>query len=138
MNQKKITLLIILVALPILLGTVLYYLFCPDVVFVIWIDQVLNPSRKNIHIPSIYLIKFLRFYAFDFIWAFSFLSAILIVFINDWNARQLFLIVFFSEAILESLQLIDFIPGTFDILDIFTELFADVLVIFIFQRRITK
>lgn len=130
--MKKIFFLNVVV--PLFVGTILYYLFCPDVYFVKQIDLLIN---FDIHFecPNNNLIfDFIRFYLFDFLWAYSLMTTSLI-FMKPRNVKYLFLIVSFFEMIFEILQIIPTVNGTYDIFDIFIEILANILGIKNYIRR---
>lgn len=130
--MKKIFFLNVVV--PLFVGTILYYLFCPDVYFVKQIDLLIN---FDIHFecPNNNLIfDIIRFYLFDFLWAYSLMTTSLI-FMKPRNVKYLFLIVSFFEIIFEILQIIPTVNGTYDIFDIFIEILANILGIKNYIRR---
>lgn len=111
---------------PIVLGAVLYYLFFPDTIFVKYIDGILGVSC---HVPiarNKILLKGMRFYLFDFLWAYALMATVACF----WGCgkKYLYIVVAF-EVILETSQRIPGMHGTFDICDILTEIAANILVI---------
>lgn len=134
--RKPLILLIIYVFMPIVLGTAFYYLFCPDVFFVIFIDGLFGMNGYHIYMSlNNSLLRFLRYYLMDFLWAFALLSFILIVF-NRENKKILVFLVIIFEVLLEMLQLKQGVLGTFDICDICIELLANILVIYLLKKEI--
>ena len=117
---------------PVLIGAILYYLFFPDAVFVRLIDNLLGSSY---HIPvnvDNILIKLIRFYFLDFLWAYALMSAVILIFKND---SRVFVIILIFEIVLELIQLLPSIRGTFDVCDIGIEILASILVIKLSRRR---
>lgn len=129
--MKKEFILLNVIA-PVLFGAILYYLFFPDAVFVRLIDNLLGSSY---HIPvnvDIILIKLIRFYFLDFLWAYALMSAVILIFKND---SRVFVIILIFEIVLELIQLLPSIRGTFDVCDIGIEILASILVIKLSRRR---
>ena len=129
--MKKEFILLNVIA-PVLFGAILYYLFFPDAVFVRLIDNLLGSSY---HIPvnvDNILIKLIRFYFLDFLWAYALMSAVILIFKND---SRVFVIILIFEIFLELIQLLPSIRGTFDVCDIGIEILASILVIKLSRRR---
>ena len=129
--MKKEFILLNVIA-PVLFGAILYYLFFPDAVFVRLIDNLLGSSY---HIPvnvDNILIKLIRFYLLDFLWAYALMSAVILIFKND---SRVFVIILIFEIFLELIQLLPSIRGTFDVCDIGIEILASILVIKLSRRR---
>ena len=129
--MKKEFILLNVIA-PVLIGAILYYLFFPEAVFVRIIDNLLGSSY---HIPvnvDNILIKLIRFYLLDFLWAYALMSAVILIFKND---SRVFVIILIFEIVLELIQLLPSIRGTFDVCDIGIEILASILVIKLSRRR---
>ncbi len=121
--RKNIGRIAVCVVLPLAVGGLLYYLFCPDVIFVKKIDSVTN---INMHVKvSGALAKPLqifRNYFFDLLWAYALASMIYLFIENNahagiWSICGATLL----GALLEVLQLLGVSMGTFDFLDIIIE-----------------
>ena len=129
--MKKEFILLNVIA-PVLIGAILYYLFFPEAVFVRLIDNLLGSSY---HIPvnvDNILIKLIRFYFLDFLWAYALMSAVILIFKND---SRVFVIILIFEIVLELIQLLPSIRGTFDVCDIGIEILASILAIKLSRRR---
>ena len=129
--MKKEFILLNVIA-PVLIGAILYYLFFPEAVFVRLIDNLLGSSY---HIPvnvDNILIKLIRFYFLDFLWAYALMSAVILIFKND---SRVFVIILIFEIVIELIQLLPSIRGTFDVCDIGIEILASILVIKLSRRR---
>lgn len=129
--MKKEFILLNVIA-PVLIGAIIYYLFFPEAVFVRLIDNLLGSSY---HIPvnvDNILIKLIRFYLLDFLWAYALMSAVILIFKND---SRVFVIILIFEIVLELIQLLPSIRGTFDVCDIGIEIFASIFVIKLSRRR---
>ena len=138
--SDKVRQLLLFTCLPLSIGALFYYIFLPDVYFVRIIDRLL-PYSIHVSYPSqLICLRILRNYLFDFIWAFA-LSSCLLLFLEvktrDSGIKVLLGILFF-EIVMELSQLLHFLPGTFDICDIFAELIANVIVILFIYRRIAQ
>ncbi len=129
--MKKEFILLNVIA-PVLIGAIIYYLFFPEAVFVRLIDNLLGSSY---HIPvnvDNILIKLIRFYFLDFLWAYALMSAVILIFKND---SRVFVIILIFEIVLELIQLLPSIRGTFDVCDIGIEILASILAIKLSRRR---
>jgi hypothetical protein len=120
---------------PVFIGAMFYYIFCPDIWFVHILDNLFDGGWHIRLRTGNRLIRFFRYYLLDFVWAYSFMSAILILFEKSFNRRVLYVVVILFETALELLQIIPQIRGTFDVFDILTEVIANILVIYLFFRR---
>ena len=118
---------------PILAGTVFYYFFCPEVIFVQAADAYLPFSyhiRLNMDIMAV---RIVRFYLMDFLWAYSLTFLVCTCLNNDKKWGLILLFVF--ELLMELLQLHPEIKGTFDFRDLAVEVCADFFAIVIWNRR---
>ena len=124
MNRRRILLPNIII--PLVLSSLIYYLFCPEVIFV-----------KNIvfTIPSDPLFTLVRNYFMDMSWAYALTFSI--YYITD-NRNKTFVTASIFTVLSETLQLTPLISGTFDIVDIVSMLHSIcicILVIDFFQKR---
>ncbi len=115
--------IIVCVVLPLVVGGLLYYIFCPEVIFVKKLDSFAN---INAHVKmSGALAKPLRIfrnYFFDLLWAYA-LASMIYLFIEN-NARAGIWSICGATlfgALLEVFQLFGVSLGTFDFWDIFIE-----------------
>lgn len=130
--MKKEFILLNVIA-PVLIGAILYYLFFPEAVFVRLIDNLLGSSYHiPVNVDNILIIKLIRFYFLDFLWAYALMSAVILIFKND---SRVFVIILIFEIVLELIQLLPSIRGTFDVCDIGIEILASILVIKLSRRR---
>ena len=127
----------ILLILPLIVGAILYYLLCPEVYFVKALDHILPVS---LHIPYDTMNgwgRLFRNYVFDFLWALSLMAAVFLAAGDDMGFRKKSIgIAIALEIILEVIQVIPEIAGTFDICDILIEIAADVFVILLLKERV--
>lgn len=134
---KKIVFLILNVLVPILLGTIIYYLISPEVMFVQQIDKIFG---YRVHINGINLnnviIQFVRNYLLDMMWGYALVFALFFIIVNNTaELMKIFIIAFAFSAIMEFLQLTSFVRGTFDIFDIIVEFLAEVTAVFIIKKH---
>ncbi|MGN0346707.1 MAG: hypothetical protein ACI4DU_05420 [Lachnospiraceae bacterium] len=127
--KRKMSSFVCFVLLPIVFGTAFYVLFCPEVRFVKMIYEMahLQISRKITTNDIGY--RLLRYYLMDFLWAFSLMAAVQILFATKKGYHRFFFLVLVFEIGMELAQLFPGIRGTFDICDIFVEALANILVI---------
>lgn len=133
MNRKTSS-FICFVLLPIVLGAVLYVLFCPEVRFVKQIYEMDHlQSFEKYPMENIPLenagYRLFRYYMMDFLWAFSLMAAVQIFFATKKGYHGFFFLVLVFEMGLELLQIFPGIAGTFDICDFLVEALANILVI---------
>lgn len=124
MNRKRILLPNIII--PLLISSLIYYLFCPEVIFV-----------KNIvfTIPSNPFLTLVRNYFMDMSWAYALAFSIFSI-IN--NRMKTFTVSVIFSLSVEVLQLTPLISGTYDIVDIIAmvqSICLSILVIDYFQKR---
>lgn len=121
------------VFLPLLLGAVLYYIYCPQVMFVRGIDRMFGWENHRL-ISSMYPLRgFVRNYLFDFLWAYAFASCVTVITDN----RIIRLAIPITALVLfESMQLIWPNFGTFDVWDIVVEILAVITCALIYRLRI--
>lgn len=118
------------VAVPIIIGAVLYYLFCPDIAFVQRIDSWAGTGLHLSVVSDCFVYRIIRNYLFDFLWAYSLMSgAVLLCGTDSFNRRPVVLAVVVFEILMELSQLSPDIKGTCDIFDLIAEGVANVLVI---------
>jgi len=142
MNKKNNIFIVSSCVIPLLIGAIFYYLFLPNIIFVKKIDEILG---SGIHfyfsLESNWIVKFTRFYVLDMLWAYALIFALFFIVRdnNTANIKKIFLMAFLFSAIMEILQLAPFVEGTFDFLDMFFELGAEIVAVFIinkiFRRR---
>lgn len=115
------------IVLPIILGAIFYYVFCPETLFVRVLDDYLPFSyhaRLNMDITAV---RILRFYLMDFLWAYS--LAFLVSTCLKENNKTAFMILLLFELFMEFLQLHPLVKGSFDLWDLAVEVCADIFAI---------
>lgn len=118
---------------PIFVGAFFYFLFCPDTAFVQLIDRLTGFSHHFTISMNCLPLRIVRFYLLDFLWSYALMSVVLILF--GFNYKVIFSVYIFM-AVLESMQLLDCINGTFDVCDVVVEILAGIIVIKMSRRRI--
>ena len=110
--------------LLILLGAWIYYVFFPEVYFVKKIDEIIGKHYIDaFHYKKNIITVIIRNYLMDFLWSCSltcFVSQI--VGFGEKERKQCAILLTVFVIVMESIQILDGIPGTFDLLDIFVEL----------------
>lgn len=118
---------------PIVVGGVIYYLISPDVIFVKKIDSILG-NIINIHValPDNIITMIIRNYLPDMMWGYALVFALFFIMGNNAaNISKIFIMTGVFSAILEMLQILPYIYGTFDIFDICVEVLAEAVAVFI-------
>ena len=117
-RENKVSLLHLLV--PLLIGSFLYWLMCPDVYFVRVIDTYF-PIRRSISMPSDLLTVIIRNHLFDALWAYS-LYYTLILILDSRRLTTVTALIFLVS--MELLQETNWCPGTFDTVDVGVEILS--------------
>lgn len=124
------------IVLPLFLGLLFYYLFCPDVMFVRVIDFVVG---GGVHLSLTYgdgvLLRIIRNYLLDFLWSYSLTFSIFYLYgSNAADHRHfVFYVSFGLCAVMEILQCVSYVPGTFDVFDLFVEFLGTAAAVFIIR-----
>lgn len=137
-TNKKIFLLNIII--PIVIGTSIYYLLSPQVIFVKKIDSILGINFHFTYVISQNVIfQLIRYYFLDMLWGYALVFALF--FILDNNTAELlksFVIACSFSTTMELLQTTPFAKGTFDVYDIIVEFLAEVFAVFIIKHYILR
>ncbi len=142
-RNKKIKDLILLVAFPLLIGTLIYVLFRSNsILFNSWIKDsgfftYLLKTRLLIQNSNLTLNRYLVYNLPDGLWLFSWLNFLLIIWEFEINkTSRLVIIASFLAAISsELLQGLGFLSGTYDIFDLFAYVLATFCVFIIFKQK---
>lgn len=123
--------------IPLAVGAFLYYLVDPSVIFVKWIDSILSYSYHYDFSTYNQFCTILRNYLFDALWSYSLLFSIYLLIDRKNRLFWSISVSFVVGILLESLQLLDKVPGTFDLNDIFTQFISVVFasIIICLERR---
>jgi len=119
------------IVLPILLGTLIYLVFSPDayVTRAFWyVLHVGNPFAQVKLSEMPWGIRLLRYYLSDFLWAVALMQSVILI-LGKENRLLAGAIGTVFCFICELTQLINTIPGTFDVRDLAMEGIAGFLVI---------
>lgn len=127
-NTKKLFIYsIVSFFLPLFLGTAFYFIHRPNVYFVKYFSQIFHITivEKTESLPiqnSIFFHAIQNHFA-DFCWAISFCSAIKVIGVLFELSTIVIYVSMLSICFLsECIQLFDFIPMTFDIIDVLVQL----------------
>ena len=142
-RNKKIKDLILLVAFPLLIGTLIYVLFRSNsILFNSWIKDsgfftYLLKTRLLIQNSNLTLNRYLVYNLPDGLWLFSWLNFLLIIWEFEINkTSRLVIIASFLAAISsELLQGLGFLSGTYDIFDLFAYVLAIFCVLILFKQK---
>lgn len=140
MNKKTNIIIVLNCLIPLLIGTVIYYFFSSDVIFVKHIDEIIRCRvRFDSMLEGNWILRFVRFYVLDMLWAYALVFALhFLIGNNTANLKKVFLIAFAFSTTMEILQLTSLAEGTFDYLDIFFEFLAEVLAVFIIKNTLEE
>jgi len=114
------------ILVPVIIGAVIYYLVSPDVIFVKKSDEILfggiHVTKEVAYHP---FIRMIRNFLPDMIWAYALTFTVFLIFCNE---KKGLLISFIISAVflilMETVQLLPFVAGTFDVMDIILEILA--------------
>lgn len=135
-NKRGIVFLVLNISVPIMIGAIIYYLFCPDVIFVQQVDAIWGHGiHVNCFNMNNILVRFIRNYFLDMIWGYALVFTLYLFIANNTaELMKIFIVSFVFSAIMEILQLASFVRGTFDIFDIVVELIAEISAVFIIKN----
>ncbi len=137
-KRVKTRLFIWHVLVPMWLAAMLYYLFCPDVLFVEFLDSRLHICR-HIILESSMPYRIVRNYLFDTIWAYADTVFLYLILADQKRALSICMLLSCAMCVLsEVLQLIGLAKGTFDIGDIIVELIAVFIAVNAIQVNIRR
>lgn len=129
--MNKIILIVLHSLTPLLLGGLLYISFRSTTLKMfswfqyIGVDSLILTIRQEFSTLKLYLPQWTYYSLPDGLWVYSFTSALLILWNNQFkNVKFWLLIPLFSGAIIEVAQGLKILPGTFDILDLTFTTFA--------------
>ncbi len=134
-QSKKIG-LVINILIPIFLGAIIYYFISPEVMFVKIIDSGLGLKRYfGIWTSDNLIFIFIRNYFLDMLWAYALVISLFLIIGNEKECVfSVFLIAFSFSIILELLQIIPFVRGTFDLFDIAVEFLTEGFAVIIIKK----
>ncbi len=139
MKEKK-NFLILNILAPLLIGGLIYYFISPDVIFVKQMDTWIGGGiHLTVMTKRFWLTAFLRNYLLDMLWGYALVYVLFFVF-DDKTAglSKSFLLAAGFSALMEVLQLMAIVPGTFDSYDILAEILVELLAVFIIKATIQE
>lgn len=124
------------IVIPILLGTAVYYLFSPNVLFVKKMDSITGLAFHIAIVEKNNLVfEFIRNFFLDMLWAYALVFTLFYLMSNNTaSLLKTFFIAFSFSAAMEILQVTPIAKGTFDLCDIVVELLAEVVAVFIIKN----
>lgn len=138
-RQNKVIILINCIV-PLLLGALIYYFLSPDVLFVQFLNGIIG---KRVCLTPIaantFVLQFVRFYFLDMLWSYALVFALYVI-LDDNTAKlkKIILIAFLFSTFMELLQLLPYVEGTFDFVDILLEFVSEVFAVFIIKRLMRR
>ena len=131
--------IILNVVIPLALGLLIYLAGSREIVFIKLISVSLGYSSNEDMITGSFAAPGLRYYLPDMLWGYSLVFALF--FVSGKEQPALFPVCILAgvfAAVMESLQLISAVPGTFDLMDIVVEIAAGLLAVFIIKNHRTR
>ena len=134
-HNRTVLFPLLCIALPIILGCLFYWFFCPDVIGVRLACKLLRIQEHSCAIlyPRSKIWLILRYYCPDYLWALSLSSAVL--YIGKRYEISLLKCVILCAGfvtVAESIQAFDFLPFVFDMRDIVVQLLGVCTAVFFF------
>ena len=133
MNKK--VLLVANIIFPLLLGTLLYLIIAPNVIFVSVLGKFTGSDFINFSQPESFIEFFARYYMMDMLWGYSLVFALFVCLGNNAAVKNVFIMAFVFSTAMELLQLTSVVPGCFDELDIVMEGIAEAIAAFIIKTH---
>ena len=122
------------ISLPILVGSLFYYVPSPQVIFAQNIDGLLGVSL-HVGTENTFVVN-LRSYMPDMLWAYALVFSLMLVTGNKTAyVWKMFVIAGMFSTIMEVLQVTGCVKGTFDVMDIIVEIIAELMAVFIIKRH---
>ena len=118
------------ISIPILAGSLLYYVTSPQVIFAQNIDRLLGVSL-HVGTENTFVVN-LRSYMPDMLWAYALVFSLMLV---TGNKPAYVWIAGMFSTIMEVLQVTGCVKGTFDVMDIIVEIIAELMAVFIIKRH---
>lgn len=139
MDRKMIMVLHILC--PIAVGTLVYYLASPDVLFIKITGAFIGRTAGGLQgfpAGSVFL-RLIRNYVPDMMWGYSLVFALFFMIGN--NAADIWRVLgiaFPFSVVMEMMQKTSFVPGTFDVMDVLAEFLAEAIAVCIIYQLYSK
>ena len=124
------------IAVPLIMGAVIYYLISPEVIFIKMFSthgRIPTPLKLN---QSHVIYRFIRNYFLDMLWAYALMNTLIFLIGKSSSAIKIsdsMAIIF--TVILEGLQLTSFVSGTFDVWDIVVEIIGELFAVWMNNKR---
>ncbi|MFG6333319.1 MAG: hypothetical protein K1W28_16145 [Lachnospiraceae bacterium] len=137
--NRKMTMVLHIIC-PIAAGALIYGMLSPDVFF---IKKAVEFTGGTVHMPVLrtggVFSGMVRNYLPDMMWGYSLVFALFCIIGNHGaGVRKVFLIAFLFSAAMEMVQKASFVPGTFDVFDIFAELLTETLAAWIIYKLYSR
>ncbi len=126
MVHKRSLFLIINIIIPLVMGGLIYCITSPDTIFVRTLRiTIFRGAITQATFVPVGLGMFIRFYFLDMLWGYALVFALVLLWGNSAEVLRCFLIAVAFSVVMESLQLVPAVLGTFDLLDILAEVVAE-------------
>ena len=120
------------ISVSMIIGSLIYYLISPEVIFVEKISSMTG-WKVNIGYEN-NVIKIIRSYVPDILWAYALMFSLVVITGNKTaGIWKMYIVAVLFSTIIEMLQLTGMFKGTFDIVDIIVELMAEIIAVFIIK-----
>lgn len=121
-----------MIVVPMVVGLIVYLILKPSAYVSELIIDIFGLRQLNIQTSDNWFLSIIRNYLCDFLWAFSLTAAIsLLYYDNRFRSAISVLICLIVGIIIELMQLLGVISGTFDIVDLIVQSIGSILSIII-------
>lgn len=123
------------IAVPLIMGAVIYYLISPEVIFIKMFSmsgEIPEPFTLN---QSHMIHRFVRNYFLDMLWAYALMNTLIFLIGNSSSTIKISVsIAVIFTVILEGVQLTSFVSGTFDVWDIMVEIIGELFAVWMNKK----
>ena len=138
--MKNRVFLLVNIIFPLLVGAVIYWFTSTDVIFMEAVRSFWGtPSHTWISNTDGEIIRIIRYYLSDILWAYALVFALYFSIGNSAaRVKTAFVIAVVFSAVMEVIQLSPVIPGTFDMNDILVEVMAETIAALIIKNDMRR
>lgn len=123
------------IAVPLIMGAVIYYLISPEVIFIKMFSNhggITTPLKLN---QSHVIYRFIRNYFLDMLWAYALMNTLIFLIGKSSSTIKISVsIAVIFTVILEGVQLTSFVSGTFDVWDIMVEIIGELFAVWMNKK----
>ena len=123
------------IAVPLIMGAVIYYLISPEVIFIKMFSTHGGIPTPLKLIQSHVIYRFIRNYFLDMLWAYALMNTLIFLIGKSSSTMKISVsIAVIFTVILEGVQLTSFVSGTFDVWDIMVEIIGELFAVWMNKK----